>query len=205
MNRPEMEKKLWLRLNDIFLLIFLITLLSCSKEYVPKPKGYNRIELPEHSYQMLPDTFPYNFEYSSYARLLPDSSWLAEKYWINLYYPYISANISISYKQVFQNADTLNGLLNDAYRLTSKHQIKASAIDESILKTPKGLTAVVSELKGQVPSQFQFYTTDSLNHFLRGALYFKTAVKNDSLAPSIEYIKIDIIHMLNSLSWKDNS
>ena len=104
---------------------------------------------------------------------------------------------------MYNNEDTLRGLLNDAYRLTSKHQIKAYAIDESILKTPNGHTAVVTELQGQAPSQFQFYTTDSANHFLRGALYFNTASKNDSLAPSIEFVKIDIIHMLNTLVWKD--
>ena len=198
-----MGKKLLLRLNDVVLLVFLFTLFSCNRDYVPKPIGFNRIELPEHAYQNLPDTFPFSFEYSTYAKLLRDSSWLSEKYWIDLYYPDIGASISVSYKQVYENADTLNGLLTDAYRLTSKHQIKAYAIDESILKTPVGYTAIVSELQGQVPSQFQFYITDSLNHFLRGALYFNTAVKNDSLAPSIEYVKVDIIHMLNSLRWND--
>ena len=204
MNQPEMGKRLLLRLADAALLSFLIILfLSCSKDYVPKPQGYNRIILPEHAYQTLPDTFPYIFEYSSYAELLEDSSWLAERYWIDLYYPEIDASISISYKQVYESTDTLNGLLTDAYKLTAKHQIKAYSIDESILKTPKGYTVVVSELQGQVPSQFQFYVTDSTNHFLRGALYFNTASKNDSLAPSIEYIKIDIIHMLNSLTWKN--
>ena len=198
-----MGEKLSHRLSDIVLLVFLISLFSCSGDYVPKPLGYNRILLPEHAYQNLPDTFPYSFEYSSHAKLLRDSSWLSEKFWIDLYYPDIGANISISYKPVYESIDTLNGLLTDAYRLTSKHQIKAYAIDESILKTPKGYTVVVAELQGQVPSQFQFYVTDSSNHFLRGALYFNTAVKNDSLAPSIEYVKVDIVHMLNSLSWKD--
>ena len=49
--------------------------------------------------------------------------------------------------------------------------------------------------------QFQFITTDSVNHFLRGALYFQVATKNDSLAPIIEYIKKDMIHILNTLEW----
>ena len=198
-----MGKRQLPRSIDFLFVIFFITLFSCSRDYNPKPKGYNRIILPDHAYQQLPDTFPYSFEYSTYAKLLSDSSWIAEKYWIDLYYPEIGASITLSYKPVYENADTLNGLLIDAYRLTSKHQIKAYAIDESILKTPIGYTAVVAELQGQVPSQFQFFVTDSLTHFLRGALYFNTAVKNDSLAPSIEYVKVDIVHMLNSLRWKD--
>jgi gliding motility-associated lipoprotein GldD len=202
MNPKEMGKRrLHLRNNIVLLTFVALLILSCSKDYVPKPLGYNRLVLPEHSYQLLPDTFPYKFEYSTHAQLLKDSSWLAEPYWIDLYYPEIGASITISYKMVYDNADTLNGLLTDAYRLTAKHQIKAYAIEESILKTPNGITAAVSELQGQVPSQFQFYLTDSTQHFLRGALYFNTGSKNDSLAPSIEYVKIDIVHMLNSLNW----
>ena len=203
MNQPEMGRKLW-QLTSFFLLVLIIFIIaSCGNEYLPKPRGYNRLLLPEHLYRQLPDSFPYKFEYSTHATLLKDSSWLAEKYWVDLHYPDIGASITVSYKQVYNNEDTLRGLLNDAYRLTSKHQIKAYAIDESILKTPNGHTAVVTELQGQAPSQFQFYTTDSANHFLRGALYFNTASKNDSLAPSIEFVKIDIIHMLNTLVWKD--
>jgi gliding motility-associated lipoprotein GldD len=204
MNQPVMGKKQCLIDNKLVLFFFLAILLwSCSNDYVPKPQGYNRIILPEHSYQALPDTFPYSFEYSKHAQLLRDSSWLSERYWIDLHYPDIGASVTVSYKKVYNNEDTLRGLLTDAYRLTSKHQIKAYAIDETIIKTPNGYTAVVSELQGQVPSQFQFHTTDSARHFLRGALYFNTASKNDSLAPSIEFIKIDIVHLLNTLTWKE--
>ena len=186
----------------LFSLGILCFFTSCRPELTPKPKGYNRIEIPDHAYQHLPDSFPYAFEYSKYATLLPDSSWLSEDYWIDLYYPHLDASITISYKPVYQSADTLNGLLLSAFKLTAKHQIKASSIEEIIVETPFGKTAVVSELEGEVPSQFQFFTTDSANHFLRGALYFNTSTQNDSLAPSIDYVKIDILHMLNTLRWE---
>ena len=61
----------------------------------------------------------------------------------------------------------------------------------------------MAELSGQVPSQVQFYTTDMAQHFLRGALYFNTATQNDYLAPVIAFIKEDIIHMIQTLEWKD--
>ena len=81
--------------------------------------------------------------------------------------------------------------------------IKASGIEESVIKTPSGKTVAVYELEGEVPSQFQFYLSDSTKHFLRGALYFRTATKNDSLAPVIEFIKKDIIHLLNTCQWQE--
>lgn len=175
---------------------------SCSTEYMPKPKGYNRIVLPENAFQSLPDTFPYQFEYSKYAKILKDSSWISEPYWIDLYYPDYKASIQISYKPVKKSEQLLREYLATAYKLTSKHQIKAYAIDEAVMETKTGKTAVVAQLKGEVPSQYQFFTTDSVNHFLRGALYFETATKNDSLAPVITFIRDDIFHLLNTLHWK---
>jgi gliding motility-associated lipoprotein GldD len=175
---------------------------SCSTDYMPKPKGYNRIVLPENAFQSLPDTFPYQFEYSKYAKILKDSSWISEPYWIDLYYPDYKASIQISYKPIKKSEQLLKEYLATAYKLTSKHQIKAYAIDEAVMETKTGKTAVVAQLKGEVPSQYQFFTTDSVNHFLRGALYFETATKNDSLAPVITFIRDDIFHLLNTLHWK---
>ena len=189
----------------VFLLALPVVFAGCggSTDYVPKPRGYNRIDLPDHRYISLPDTFPYDFDYSSHARIKPDSSWIAEPYWINIYYPKLDANVQLTYKPLDGSEQKLKEHLRDAYKLTSKHQIKASSIEETVLKTPSGKTAVVEELSGEVPSQFQFFITDSTRHFLRGALYFRTATQNDSLEPVIEYVKQDIIHMLNTLKWEN--
>ncbi len=187
----------------ITFLMGVVFLLGCNQEYLPKPKGYNRIELPEPTYQLLPDTLPYQFEYSSHAKVYRDSSWISERYWVDLYYPYFDANVQITYKPILDKAIS-DEYLNDSYRLTSKHNIKAYAIEEKILVLKSGNVASVTELEGEVPSQFQFHITDSTRHFLRGALYFKMAQKNDSLAPAIEFIKNDIVHLLNTLRWTDD-
>jgi len=188
--------------NIIIFFIALTILTSCEQTYTPKPKGYNRLELPPRSYVSLPDSLPYTFEISEAARILRDSSYIAERYWIDLYYPVLTANIQITYKDLNQDRQLMEELVNDSYRLTSKHQIKAYAIEESVVRTLGGKTAVIAELEGEVPSQFQFFVTDSTEHFLRGALYFRTSTKNDSLAPAIEYLKIDAMHLLNTLEWK---
>jgi hypothetical protein len=44
--------------------------------------------------------------------------------------------------------------------------------------------------------------TDSTRNFLRAALYFNTRIANDSLAPAIEYMKKDVMHLVNTLEWK---
>jgi gliding motility-associated lipoprotein GldD len=182
------------------LLSLLIT--GCEKSYLPKPIGYNRLILPDHAYKSLPDTLPYTFEYSTHAKLLRDSSAIHEKFWIEIYYPELKSNVHITYKRINHNKKLLEEFLKDAYTLTAKHQIKAYAIDEAISKTPSGKTAVIAELEGEVPSQFQFTITDSTENFIRGALYFDTKVQNDSLAPAIAYMKIDMMHLINTLEWK---
>ncbi|MTI31475.1 gliding motility lipoprotein GldD [Xanthovirga aplysinae] len=189
--------------NTLCCLLFFISISSCSSDdFVPKPKGYNRIVLPEHQYINLADSFPYQFEYSRHAKILADSSWMAERYWIYIYYPEMDANIQLTYKPINGNKKRLREYLSDSYKLTAKHQIKAYAMEESYFTTSNNHTAVYTELSGEVPSQFQFFTTDSTQNFLRGALYFNTATQNDSLAPVIDYIKKDIFHLLNTTYWK---
>jgi len=190
--------------NLIFITIGIITLVACKTDFMPKPNGFNRIELPNNEFQLLPDTFPYQFEYSTHAKILKDSSWIAEPYWIDIYYPDFKASIQISYKEVKKNEQLLKEYLATSYKLTSKHQVKAYSIEKAIFITKLGKTAEIAQLSGEVPSQYQFFTTDSVNHFLRGALYFNTATQNDSLAPVIEFVRKDILHLLNTLQWQED-
>jgi gliding motility-associated lipoprotein GldD len=63
---------------------------------------------------------------------------------------------------------------------------------------------VLYEIKGaEAASTLQFYVTDSLSHFLRGALYFNVSPNNDSLAPVIDFIEEDIRHMIGTLNWEN--
>ena len=182
-------------------LLFLVLVGACGETYLPKPMGYNRIDLPEREFEALEMNLPYTFQHSTHVQVEPDSFNMAEKNWINLHYTSLGARIHLTYKPITGGRQTLKSYLDDALTLTFKHQIKAYGIDESVVRTPAGYTGLVSELSGEVPTQFQFFVTDSTAHFLRGALYFQTAVKNDSLAPVIEYIKTDMMHLINSVEF----
>ena len=173
-----------------------------SESYAPKPKGYNRIALPPHNYQPLRGDYAYAFEYSKAAVILPDTHALAEPGWIYIYYPKLDANIQLTYKQVRNSPARLKDFIDDAYQLAGKHQIRATAVQQQTIQTQTGQTATLIRLEGDVPTPFQFYTTDSTTHYLRGAIYFPTATKNDSLAPVIEYLERDALRLLNTLRWK---
>jgi gliding motility-associated lipoprotein GldD len=185
----------------------LLELSSCGKkdndnDFVPKPKGYNRIDLPKTIYTQLLENHPYTFQYSTQAIIKADTVSWSEPHWIYVYYPTYKAMIQLTYKPLGNNPNQLSNLINDAYKLAAKHNQKAYSIQDLVLKTPSGKTAMLMELEGEVPTYLQFYTTDSTKHYLRGALYFNTALKSDSLAPVIEYLKKDVIQMINTLQWK---
>ncbi|MFD2571336.1 gliding motility lipoprotein GldD [Spirosoma soli] len=189
-------------------LILLVGLLSIacgsssSDNYTPKPKGYPRFDLPTPSYTLLEPTHPYQFEYNKIARILPDTFARSEPDWIFINYPAYHASVQLTYKPVKNDVNRLRAMLEDAYKLAARHNIKAYSIEQRKLKLTSGLEASIIDLSGEVPSQVQFVTTDSTTHFLRGALYFNTATENDSLRPVIEYIRKDMLHLLNTLKWR---
>jgi gliding motility-associated lipoprotein GldD len=189
--------------NLIILFLTASVFLACESDYLPKPKGYNRIDLPEKNFQRLQANHPYTFEHSQHTKIEADEFNPQEENWINLNYKDMEAKVHLTYKPIHGKEENLKNYLSDAINLTSKHQVKAYGIEESVLRTPHGYTGVVAELSGEVPTQFQFFVTDSTQHFLRGALYFNLAHKNDSLAPVIEYIKLDMMHLINTLEFKD--
>lgn len=187
--------------SSICILLALV-LVSCGRDYSPKPKAYPRFDLPTATYRPLAAQHPYAFEYSTHANILPDTFALAEPHWIFVYYPAFKASVQLTYKPVQNNPERLRKMIDDAYRLSAKHQVKAASIQETVMLTKTGKTAGLLKLEGEVPSHFQFFVTDSTKHFLRGALYLNTATANDSLAPIIDYVKQDILHMLNTLQWR---
>ncbi|MFN8437153.1 MAG: gliding motility lipoprotein GldD [Cytophagales bacterium] len=191
---------LWVLLGSV------LGIMSCSEEeeedFVPKMRGYFKIDLPKHTYQPLNQNRPYNFEYSTLAQVIDDTTGLTGDNWINIYYKNFDANVQITYKKPKNNKEYLE-IVDDHIKLTNKHQVRAYSIEEIQITTPKKKKYFVYELVGDVPSQFQFYATDTTKNFIRGALYFKTAQKNDSLAPIIDYIKTDMVHLLNTLEWQN--
>jgi len=177
----------------------IFALFSCRETYSPKPRGYYRIDLPEKSYQLFKETCPYSFEYPKYSVLYNDSSIHAEPYWINIYFPQFNGTLHLSYKPIRNN---LKVLVEDAHAMAYKHTVKADAIEEQYIKNELDkVYGLLYEIKGNAASSLQFFVTDSSSHFLRGALYFQTNPNKDSLAPVIDFVRQDLIHLIETITW----
>ena len=57
------------------------------------------------------------------------------------------------------------------------------------------------EFKGNVATPLQFFLTDSITNFVRGHLQPKSKIVYDSIYPSIQYIKNDVLVLFESLQW----
>jgi gliding motility-associated lipoprotein GldD len=173
-----------------------------SDGYMPKPKGFNRIELPPQEYRVLTEEHPYSFGYSKSAIIQPDTFGQAEPHWIIVYYPELDARIQITYKPLNGDLAKLSKHVDDAFKLAGKHHVKADSQEEKLIQLKSGKQAVVIELEGEVPSHYQFYLTDTSKHYLRGALYLMEPTLNDSLTPVVNYMKQECRHLLETLTWK---
>jgi len=188
-----------------FVVISIVLLLSCNSDFIPKPRGYFKIDFPKHEYQVFDKPgYPYKFEYPVYAQVVQDSSFFDKTpenpYWINVDFPRFSGRIYISYKEIGKN--TFDKLRDDAYKLTYKHTTKATSIDDSLFRTALGVSGVFFTVGGNAATGKQFFLTDTTHHFLRGALYFDTAPNEDSLSIVNQFLQQDMVHLINSFQWK---
>ncbi|UCG28618.1 MAG: gliding motility lipoprotein GldD [Bacteroidales bacterium] len=183
------------------LLLAVIAYSGCRRSNTPKPRGYFRIDFPEKQYIPYHDSCPYTFEYPVYGKIEPDIDYLSEPCWINIEFPEYLGKIHISYKPVSNNIRTL---LEDSHTLAYKHSIKAQSINERLfLDDEARVYGMMYDITGDAASAVQFYLTDSVHHFIRGALYFTLQPNSDSLLPVIEFFREDIVHLIETLEWQD--
>jgi gliding motility-associated lipoprotein GldD len=189
------------------LLLLLSASYSCHEVTVPKPKGYFRIDLPKRQYRLFNDQtgenpdMPFSFEYPAYGQLTFQVENKTDPGWFNIEFPPFKAKIYFTYKDV---KNDFAGLMEQTYKMNVKNHItKADAINEQVFNNEKDkVFGILYDLKGNTASAVQFYVTDSLNHYLRGSLYFSAEPNADSLEPVIQFFREDIIHLIGTLKWK---
>jgi len=172
-------------------------LFSCGKRINPKPYEYFRIDLPAPEY-LRAEQDEYSFEMSKYAQLSPYDG---ETEGINIDYNSLNGRIHLSYMPL--DVDTFAVVSEECRTLAYKHSIKANAIIENYYGNDTTMVyGVLYKITGNAASPVQFFITDSVKHFLRGALYFNNIPNYDSIAPVADYVNQDIIHLIETLKWK---
>ena len=176
-------------------LMVTVILLSCKEEEVlPKPKAMLRLEYDKPPMKMA-ETKYFNFEYNGLSNLeVKNGSAVA------IQYPDMKASIFLSHRKV---NDDIDNLIIDAQKLSYEHAAKADGIRPRAYEDPtNNVYGAFFEVSGDAASQAQFYVTDSLNHFVTGALYFEARPNYDSIYPAAVYLQQDMGRIMETLRWK---
>jgi gliding motility-associated lipoprotein GldD len=178
------------------IIVLLLVLVSCGKNYSPRPYGYFRIDLPENTYTTFDNSYPYTFQMSENATIIPRK----ETFWMDIYYPAFKARLHCSYKTVTGNFHELS---EDSRSLVYKHAIRADAITERPFENPQAkVYGILYDIAGNSASPLQVVLTDSTRHFFRAALYFNAVPNSDSIAPVVAYFREELRQMVETFEWK---
>lgn len=182
---------------------------SCGQEPTPapRPRMYPRIFYPAKSYHMLDTALcAFTFKTPDYSRFARDSfradGETQHPCWFDLKFDSLNASLYCSYYSL-NSGKSLTELVNDAFTIAGKHNIKANFRKESIIENKYGAKGILFEIEGPVASPLQFYLTDEKKHFFRGSFYFDSKVNPDSTAPVLHYFRPDIDTLIATFRWKN--
>jgi gliding motility-associated lipoprotein GldD len=186
--------------------LFIVTALlftACTEEevFIPRPKGYFRIALPEKKYSQWKGDCPFTMDIPEYSRVYKSSAPNAPDCWKDLHFGPFDATIYLSYNEI-TNDTLLASLINQSWELTEAHNEMSQSIRDSLIMRPEDkVYGTVITLGGNAASLVQFYLTDSVRNFVRGSLYFYSTPNKDSLQPVVDYIKKDVYRLVETLKW----
>ena len=190
-------------------LLFIIFINSCETVELPKPHAYLRLDYPEPNYaDMSFENTNVNFKINNIntsvfeVNLDDDNDLVLLK---NIIYPSMKAEISLEYYKINEK-NKLSYKLNSLNDFTSIHLKKSSspAKVQEFIDDQKRVYASIINIQGDVTSPYQFYATDSTDNLIIGVLNLKANTKYDSVMPSLNYLKNDIYHLIESINWNVN-
>lgn len=194
-----------MKLSRLLFIAFgvLFSLFACTENPpVPKPSTYLKTEFPEHSYRQYMSPGAYQFDLADLYQ--PKSFELAKQNYsvqeIDL--GPLNGTLVLYYLKI-PSKDSLPEIINFANDKVDEHKIMAEKIDfEQIIAPKKRVYGTFFELKGNVATNFQFYLTDSTQHFLRGEVLLNCRPNYDSLRPTLQYLKTDLQQLIKNFRWR---
>jgi len=189
----------------------IITACGDNHDYSPKPRGYFRIIFPEKAYQQYNSQYPFTFIYPKYAVIEKDTNVAPErkdkklynmKYLLNMQFPQFNGTLHLSYESI-TSKKVFDELTEDARNFAFKHSVKATSIDQAIIhNAERKVYGIYYTIDGNAASSVQFFITDSVKNYMRGALYFNNTPRLDSIRPVLKFVKKDIDTMIKTFRWK---
>jgi gliding motility-associated lipoprotein GldD len=179
----------------------LFLFFACGEEiFVPKPPTHLSVDLPSPVYQKFSDSTNFSFEMS---KLWSKRVNYREKDSLIIYLGKdIDGDLHFQYLKI-DTANPLSFHINKTFDKIDFHKVRARQLkDTNFVFKNKKVYGAFFEFVGNSATNFQFYLTDSTNHFIRSELLIRRKPNYDSLQPTLNYIKTDLIHLINTFEWE---
>ena len=179
----------------ILIITVLLSFVACQEETnYPKPKAKLRLSYPKAKYKTIQlANCPYTFKVNTLAKIRRQKDCN-----ITLEYPNIDLAIDITYIPLHND---LKRAIRDMNKITTEHIKHGDGYLQHPFENETNI-GMVTEVKGNVASNAQFYVSDRKKHFLSGSLFFKTRPNIDSLLPAVNYLNQDIKVLMETVKWK---
>lgn len=185
-----------IRYLTLIIIPALLIFNSCKEDTLIKPSAKLRLDYPNPEYRIMEPDCPFTFEMNQIGEMIQKNAC-----GINIHYPRMKATLYMTYQEV--KKDNLDSLMQDAQKLAYDHTIKANSIPAYPYVNPdKEVYGMFYMINGNAATQAEFYVTDSINHFLNGALYFEAKPNFDSIYPAVVYLREDMRRLMETIIWK---
>lgn len=196
-----------MRIVAFILLTLFIVACGGDAVYTPKPRMYPRVVWPDKKVEQKEISYcDFTFKAPEYVKIVQDQYFFEDEIvhpcWFDLEVASLKTKLHCSYYPLSSQAE-LDQLVNDAFKVTSKHNVKANYIDDVLIHRPiSKVYGMIFDVDGPVASPMQFYLTDSTNHFFRASLYFNSKVNPDSTDVVLNFLMEDVNTMIGSWEWR---
>ena len=179
-----------------FCLLIIWVLFSCNESYTPKPRAFFKFNLPKKIYSTTDINCNFSFERPVYSKMSHKESHCS----FDLVFPNQNSTLHVTYVAL---ENDLFKHIEASRNLAYKHNRIADAISEVEFENNEfNVFGLMYNYDGNTATSTQFYLTDSVNHFFRGALYLNSEI-TDSLLPINNFLKKDIVHIIETFRWKE--
>lgn len=195
------KHNLFMAIYVLLLLLVAVLAADCShKATNSKPEA--QLKLREAVYTLSPDSLPFRFDVSDQAIFSARKNKESE-YFCDITYPELNAQLYCTWHRI--TPDKLLLMSEESRKLAYQHSVVATGITEKLyINDLARVYGILYDIKGDVASPLQMAITDSLNYFFNASLYFNATPNADSIAPVLDYIRKDVLRLMESYTSVKN-
>jgi len=185
------------------LLLLLLVMMACSFPASGKrAKADSKLNFPKAVYASTTDSLPFTFDLSNQAKFTWQKNKVGE-YFCNVIYPSLNAQLYCTYHAI--TPDKFRDFAEESRKMVYEHSTVATAINEKRYDNDLSYVhGILYDIQGNVATPVQIALTDSTHYFFNASLYFNMTPNVDSIAPALNYIRKDIIRIMESFKEKSH-